>query len=331
MGKNNELLKKVANLCSSPFHFSNDSAKNYPKNHSKEYPKIDSSDLPKSTFDDSYTFCKNEFFTLLKDFLPPHLQSPIIIAGLGNPTPKYAKNRHNAGFMIVDKIAQMLELEWENANKFEAQIATIKNATTNIHLLKPQSFMNLSGVPLQNALKFYKINDFVVLHDELDIDFGYVCYKVGGSSGGHNGLKSIDEKMGNNYMRLRFGIGRGVEAKSSTDSADFAKSSVDFTLQNPQNKKLKNHQVISYVLGDFDISQAKKLDSLVLHSALSILYFLITRDFAKTQNLFTLNPAKNNPKKAINASQAQAQDKDKEAKSQNPPHAPSVPNQHQKG
>ena len=317
MGKNNELLKKVANLCSSPFHFSNDSAKNYQKNHLKDNPKnaVDSNDLSKSVFGDFHKFCKNDFFTLLKDFLPPHLQTPIIIAGLGNPTPKYAKNRHNVGFMIVDKIAQMLELEWENANKFDAQIATIKNTTTNILLLKPQSFMNLSGEPLQSTLNFYKINDFAVLHDELDIDFGSIRYKVGGSSGGHNGLKSIDEKMGNNYMRLRFGIGRGLDTKSSTDSTDFAKTNADFAPQNHPSKERKNHQVISYVLGDFSENQTKKLDGLVLHSALSILYFLITRDFAKTQNLFTLNPPKNNPNKAINKKSTE------DAKSQNPHHA----------
>ena len=272
MSKNSELLKKVANFCLS-FGAS-----------------LDSSFLPLSNATDSTNHTNsiknfhNEFFALLNECETQKqlTQNGLIIAGLGNPSAKYAANRHNVGFMIVDKITQILGLEWENATKFQAQIATLKGK--NIHLLKPQSFMNLSGQPLKNALRFYKINDFVVLHDELDIAFGAIRFKIGGSSGGHNGLKSIDSEVGSDYVRLRFGIGRESNTQDSTQNQ-------------AQNKSLKNHQVISYVLGDFSKEQQQHLDALVLRAALSAIFFIITRDFATMQNLFTLNPAKIKPSK----------------------------------
>lgn len=307
------LLKKVASLCSSPLQTntsktSKDTAqgtKSIDSTNPINPPKNATIPLASHTTNpiDSPSF-HNDFFALLKKFrqddsehIAQNLQNPLIIVGLGNPTPKYANNRHNVGFMIVDKIAQILELEWESATKFQAQIATLKHpfmTNTNIHLLKPQSFMNLSGEPLKNALRFYKIQDFIVLHDELDIDFGSIRYKVGGSSGGHNGLKSIDNEVHSKYMRVRFGIGREKEVaiKSSEQSQATQSREKPHTQSTQIEKSLKNHQVISYVLGDFSEEQQKRLDDLVLHSALSVLYFIITHDFAKTQNLFTLNATK---------------------------------------
>lgn len=302
MSQREVLLKKVASLCSSPLQ-------NTPPKTSKNTAQSTTTPptSPATNHIDSTSFC-SDFFAMLREFCQddsnlvknPLIQSPLIIAGLGNPTPKYANNRHNVGFMIVDKIAQILGLEWENATKFQAQIATLKHPlATNIHLLKPQSYMNLSGEPLKNALRFYKIKDFIVLHDELDIDFGSIRYKVGGSSGGHNGLKSIDSEVHSKYMRVRFGIGREKDEgiKSSTQSlSTHSLSTHPHDKPHSQSiqidKSLKNHQVISYVLGDFSNEQQKRLGDLVLHSALSVLYFIITRDFTKTQNLFTLNATK---------------------------------------
>ena len=294
MSQREMLLKKVASLCASPLQTNTTTTSKTPKDTAQSIKSIDSPN-----------FC-DDFFALLKEsrqddseHIAQNLQNPLIIAGLGNPTPKYAHNRHNVGFMIVDKIAQILALEWESATKFQAQIATVKHpfmTNTNIHLLKPQPFMNLSGEPLKNALRFYKIQDFIVLHDELDIDFGSIRYKVGGSSGGHNGLKSIDNEVHSKYMRVRFGIGRGEEAIKSNQQIQATQPHTRQSHAQSQNaqidKSLKNHQVISYVLGDFSEKQQKRLDELVLHSALSVLYFIITRDFAKTQNLFTLNATK---------------------------------------
>ncbi|RDU51405.1 aminoacyl-tRNA hydrolase [Helicobacter sp. MIT 01-3238] len=312
MSQREMLLKKVASLCSSPLKTSVKT----PKDTAQGTKSVDSTSHINSPKDatiplasctanpiDSPSFY-SDFFALLKEsrqddseHLTQNLQNPLIIVGLGNPTPKYANNRHNVGFMIVDKIAQILRLEWESATKFQAQIATLKHpfmTSTNIHLLKPQSFMNLSGEPLKNALRFYKIKDFIILHDELDIDFGSIRYKVGGSSGGHNGLKSIDNEVHSKYMRVRFGIGREKEAVISSSTQSLSTQSRDKPhAQSTQiDKSLKNHQVISYVLGDFSEEQQKRLDDLVLHSALSVLYFIITRDFTKTQNLFTLNATK---------------------------------------
>lgn len=314
MSQREMLLKKVASLCASPLKASAKTS----KDTAQSKKSIDSTNPIKDTQKqhcikppakpysnpiDSPNF-QSDFFVLLKEsrqddneHLTQNLQNPLIIVGLGNPTPKYANNRHNVGFMIVDKIAQILRLEWESATKFQAQIATLKHpfmTNTNIHLLKPQSFMNLSGEPLKNALRFYKIKDFIVLHDELDIDFGSIRYKVGGSSGGHNGLKSIDNEVHSKYMRVRFGIGREKEVAIISSEQSLSTQSCDKPhAQSTQiDKSLKNHQVISYVLGDFSEEQQKRLDDLVLHSALSVLYFIITRDFTKTQNLFTLNAAK---------------------------------------
>lgn len=315
------LLKKVASLCASPLHTSVKTSKDTAQG-TKSVDSTNPINPPKDTTIpltshtanpiDSPSFY-DDFFALLKEFRQddseilaqnPITQEPLIIVGLGNPTPKYANNRHNVGFMIVDKIAQILGLEWENATKFQAQIATLKHpfmTNTNIHLLKPQSFMNLSGEPLKNALRFYKIKDFIILHDELDIDFGSIRYKVGGSSGGHNGLKSIDNEVHSKYMRVRFGIGREKEAaiSSSTQSLSTQLHNKPHAQSTQIDKSLKNHQVISYVLGDFSEGQQKRLDDLVLHSALSVLYFIITRDFTKTQNLFTLNATKGNNTKQV--------------------------------
>lgn len=311
MSQREMLLKKVASLCSSPLHTSVKTSKDTAQ-ITKSVDSTNAINPPKNATIplintanpiDSPSFY-NDFFALLKEsrqddseHLTQNLQNPLIIVGLGNPTPKYANNRHNVGFMIVDKIAQILGLEWESATKFQAQIATLKHpfmTNTNIHLLKPQSFMNLSGEPLKNALRFYKIKDFIVLHDELDIDFGSIRYKVGGSSGGHNGLKSIDNEVHSKYMRVRFGIGREKEVAIISSKQSLSTQSRDKPhAQSTQiDKSLKNHQVISYVLGDFSEEQQKRLDDLVLHSALSVLYFIITRDFTKTQNLFTLNATK---------------------------------------
>lgn len=313
------LLKKVASLCSSPLHTSvktsKDTAQGIKSINSTNPinpPKDTTIPLTNTASPIDFPSFYNDFFALLKEsrqdnseHLTQNLQNPLIIVGLGNPTPKYANNRHNVGFMIVDKIAQILGLEWESATKFQAQIATLKHpfmTNTNIHLLKPQSFMNLSGEPLKNALRFYKIKDFIVLHDELDIDFGSIRYKVGGSSGGHNGLKSIDNEVHSKYMRVRFGIGREKEAaiSSSTQSLSTQSHKKPHAQSTQIDKSLKNHQVISYVLGDFSEEQEKRLDDLVLHSALSVLYFIITRDFTKTQNLFTLNATKGNTKQVKN-------------------------------
>lgn len=147
-----------------------------------------------------------------------------LLAGLGNPGIAYEKNRHNIGFMAVDTIAARYRFP-AFSTRHHAEIAKGNIGGCEALLLKPQTFMNRSGVSLGEAARFYKIpSDHVwVIHDELDLAPGKLRIKCGGGDGGHNGLKSIDQHLGKDYGRIRLGIGR------------------------PEHKG----EVTSYVLGDF--------------------------------------------------------------------------------
>lgn len=136
--------------------------------------------------------------------------STFIIAGLGNPGPTYQWTRHNAGFLFLDRLA-----DGENAvitrKSFSGLAGEWNHAGHKLILLKPQTFMNLSGKSVMQALQFYKLplSQLIVVHDELDLPFGAVRFKQGGGHGGHNGLRSIMEQLGrNDFIRLRIGIGK---------------------------------------------------------------------------------------------------------------------------
>lgn len=147
------------------------------------------------------------------------MKSLKLIVGLGNPGKKYALNRHNVGFMAVDYFI----------NEFDAiKIGNFKGElfkSSEFLFLKPSTYMNLSGESVVLVKNFYKINNenIIVIHDDLDLKLGALRFKRGGSSGGHNGLKSIDKYIGNDYYRIRIGIGR------------------------PERKE----EVVTYVLSDF--------------------------------------------------------------------------------
>lgn len=131
-----------------------------------------------------------------------------IIAGLGNPGSKYARNRHNVGFMAVDAIARRHSFSpW--AKKFRAEIAEGMLGGEKVLLIKPQTFMNASGESVGEAMRFYKLapSDIVVLYDELDLAPGKIRIKTGGGAGGHNGIRSLDSHVGKDYRRVRIGIG----------------------------------------------------------------------------------------------------------------------------
>ncbi|WP_297323265.1 aminoacyl-tRNA hydrolase [uncultured Bartonella sp.] len=132
----------------------------------------------------------------------------LLIAGLGNPGSEYRHNRHNIGFMAVDAISRSHHFSPWN-KKFQALVCDGTIGGEKVLLLKPQTFMNLSGQAVGEAMRFYKLQpeDLIVIHDELDLLPGKLRVKVGGSSGGHNGIKSIDAHCGNHYRRLRIGIG----------------------------------------------------------------------------------------------------------------------------
>ena len=132
-----------------------------------------------------------------------------LFAGLGNPGSAYAMNRHNVGFMAVDHVAKRHGFApWKK--KGHVLISDGRLGSEKIILVKPQSFINRSGMPIAEIVNFYKINldDVFVLHDELDLAAGKVRVKTGGGNGGHNGLRDIDRHLGENYWRVRIGIGR---------------------------------------------------------------------------------------------------------------------------
>ncbi len=130
-----------------------------------------------------------------------------LICGLGNPGKEYVDTRHNIGFNLVDKISSFYNFSsFKKDNKKEVLKGLID--THSCLLMKPLNFMNLSGQPIQEIINFYKIkkNNIYVIHDDIDLELGKVKLKFGGGNGGHNGLSSIDEMIGNNYHRIRIGI-----------------------------------------------------------------------------------------------------------------------------
>lgn len=150
-----------------------------------------------------------------------------VIAGLGNPGSQYAGNRHNIGFMAVDAIHRRHGFSgW--SRKFKAEIAEGEIGGERVMLIKPQTFMNLSGEAVGEAMRFYKLKpeDIVVLYDELDLPPGKVRVKLGGGHGGHNGIKSLDAHCGKEYRRVRLGIGHpgSKEAVHNHVLGDFAKA-----------------------------------------------------------------------------------------------------------
>lgn len=132
----------------------------------------------------------------------------LLFVGLGNPGNKYANNRHNIGFMALDQIADDNGFSpWRN--KFQAEVSDGVLNGKKVILLKPQTFMNLSGQSVGEAMRFYKLapSDITVFHDELDIAPGKCRVKMGGGHAGHNGLRSIHQHIGPDYQRIRLGIG----------------------------------------------------------------------------------------------------------------------------
>ena len=131
-----------------------------------------------------------------------------LVVGLGNPGSRYARNRHNIGFMAVDAIARRHGIG-AFRNRFKGELAEGAIAGERRLLLKPQTFMNASGEAVLAAMSFYKIapEDIVVIHDEIDLREGKLRVKRGGGNAGHNGLRSIDALIGPDYWRVRIGIG----------------------------------------------------------------------------------------------------------------------------
>ena len=177
-----------------------------------------------------------------------------LIAGLGNIGKEYENTRHNVGFMLIDLILKDGGYSDVSSAKFQGELH--KNGS--LLLLKPSTYMNSSGKSLKAVNDFYKPNRIIVIHDDLDIAFGAMRFKNGGSSGGHNGIKSIDSLIGNNYDRVRIGIGRSDKS------------------------------VIDYVLGKFDSSELEKLDGILSHAKEAVLALANSNDISAISSKFTL-------------------------------------------
>ena len=178
----------------------------------------------------------------------------MLIVGLGNPGPTYEKTRHNVGFMVIDELISRLNPQQISSNSFKGEVYKTKNH----FLLKPHTFMNLSGESVAKVKHFYKIEDVVVIHDDLDLPFGSVRFKVGGGNGGHNGLKSVDAMVSKNYARVRIGIGK------------------------PKHKG----EVISFVLNPFDAVESECLEKIIAHCADAV-EFLFDHKFEDTSSMYS--------------------------------------------
>jgi peptidyl-tRNA hydrolase, PTH1 family len=133
----------------------------------------------------------------------------LLVAGLGNPGPEHARDRHNVGWMVVDELARRHEGSFKG--KFRGRLADVRVAEARLALLKPETYMNESGASIQAAAAFYKLapGQVLVVHDDVDLDTGRLQARLGGGLAGHNGLRSIAQRLGSQeFLRLRVGVGR---------------------------------------------------------------------------------------------------------------------------
>jgi len=182
-----------------------------------------------------------------------------LVAGLGNPGPGYAGNRHNAGFLVADLLAARMGIRFR-AGKYQAAVADGRLAGRPVTLAKPMTFMNASGGPVAGLAGYYRLplSQLVVIHDELDLPFGAIRLKLGGGDNGHNGLRSLTSSLGSrDFYRVRFGIGRPPDRM---DPAVF-------------------------VLRDFSVAERKELP-LLLDRAADAVTALLADGLAAAQNAF---------------------------------------------
>jgi PTH1 family peptidyl-tRNA hydrolase len=141
-----------------------------------------------------------------------------IIAGLGNPEDKYEKTLHNAGFWFVDALARKYGGDFRYEKKFDAQCCRIRIGEQEVWLVKPQSYMNLSGGPVRGVMEYYRLKtpQLLVAHDEIDLPPGTVRLKLGGGHGGHNGIRDVIKHCSADFMRLRLGVGHPGEKDQVT-------------------------------------------------------------------------------------------------------------------
>ena len=190
------------------------------------------------------------------------MDEPWLLVGLGNPGKEYAANRHNVGFMVVDLLAGRMGAKFGRHKRAHAEVAEgrLFVGGPRAVLVKPLTFMNLSGAPVVALAQFFKVpvENVLAVHDELDVPYGQVRVKRGGGEGGHNGLRSMSKSLGSKeYARVRFGIGR---PPGRQDPAD-------------------------YVLSDFSGAERKELAFLVDRAA-DVTESVVTKGVEPTQNAY---------------------------------------------
>jgi PTH1 family peptidyl-tRNA hydrolase len=139
------------------------------------------------------------------------MAEPLLVVGLGNPGPNYARTRHNLGFVVADLLAERMGSKFKVHKRSGAEIITGRLGGASVVLAKPRTYMNESGRQVAPLAKFYSVppSDVIVVHDELDLEFGRVRLKLGGGEGGHNGVRSVAAALGTkDFLRVRIGIGR---------------------------------------------------------------------------------------------------------------------------
>lgn len=187
-----------------------------------------------------------------------------LVVGLGNPGPTYARNRHNVGFMVVDRLAQATGADLRSA--FSGRAAEVRLGGEDVVLLTPFTYMNRSGQSVRAAMDRYELTSesVLVVHDELDLPFGALRLKQGGGAGGHNGLKSLIERCGGpDFARVRIGIGRPADETPIED----------------------------WVLGDFDEEESARLGDVLEHAARAV-EAAVTGGVAAAMNTFNVRAAR---------------------------------------
>jgi peptidyl-tRNA hydrolase, PTH1 family len=153
----------------------------------------------------------------------------VMIVGLGNVGKKYDGTRHNIGFMTINHIAESQGVKWKKESRWNAEVASCTINGAKCILVKPQTFMNLSGEAITNVKAFYKLenSDIITLYDEIDIDYGIIRTRSGGGSAGHNGIKSIIQHIGEDFNRVRIGVGPKVPEQIETSDFVLGKFTKD--------------------------------------------------------------------------------------------------------
>ncbi len=176
----------------------------------------------------------------------------LLFVGLGNPTPDSENNRHNIGFKIIDTINKKFNLSKQKP-KFKGLLTTGNITDKKIYAIKPLTFMNNSGICIRELIEYFKIDpkDVIVFHDDLDIEFGKIKAKFGGSSAGHNGIASIDKFIGQDYSRVRIGIGK---PKDNIEVGDFVLQNFD------EDEMIELKKIQTNISDSISILIEKKLD-----------------------------------------------------------------------